>query len=68
MFTPFSGTCFGHVIFNACQYVTNDTKIEYGMKKINLMKTQVVLQKTTKNLRKRKQEWELACKDVRLFA
>jgi hypothetical protein len=39
------------------------------MKKINVIKTQVVLQKTTiwiKKSRKRKQEWELACKEVGL--
>jgi len=29
---PFNGTRFGHVMFKACQYATNDTKIRVGMK------------------------------------
>jgi hypothetical protein len=32
--TPFSGTCFGHVVFKECQYATNDIKIGVGMKEV----------------------------------
>jgi hypothetical protein len=31
---PFSGTYFGHVMFKACQYATNETNIGVGMKKV----------------------------------
>jgi len=31
---PFNGTHFGHVMFKACQYATNDTKIKAGMKEV----------------------------------
>ncbi len=32
--SPFSGTRFGHVMFKACQYAINDTKIGVGMKEV----------------------------------
>ncbi len=31
---PFSGTHFGHVMFKACQYATNDINIGVGMKEM----------------------------------
>jgi hypothetical protein len=44
--TPFSGTCFGHVVFKECQYATNDVKIGVGMKEMSVTRDQNALQKT----------------------
>jgi hypothetical protein len=38
--SPFSETCFGHVMFKACQYATNDNKVGVGMKEANLVYVQ----------------------------
>jgi hypothetical protein len=35
--SPFNGTYFGHVMFKACQYATNDNKVGVGMKKASLV-------------------------------
>jgi hypothetical protein len=32
--------CFGHIMFNAYQYVTNDEKATMGLKHINVKATQ----------------------------
>jgi hypothetical protein len=36
----YEGTCFGHVMFKACQYATNDDNIFVGLKIVNVKKTQ----------------------------
>jgi hypothetical protein len=67
--SPFSGTCFGYAISNACQHAINDIKLVVGMKEVNVAKAQNALQKTitwTKKLSKGRQEGELACKEVGL--
>ncbi len=33
--SPFSDTCFRHVIFKACKYAISDTRIKYMMKKVS---------------------------------
>jgi hypothetical protein len=53
----------------ACQHAINDTKLDVGMKEMNVAKTQYALQKTitwTQKLGKNKQKWKLACKEVGL--
>ncbi len=65
--TPFSGTCFGHVVFKECQYATNDITIGVGMKEVNVTEDQSALQKTitwTKKSGKGTQEWESTCKET----
>jgi hypothetical protein len=41
--SPFSGTCFGHVISNACQHAINDIKLGVGMKEVNVVEDQSAL-------------------------
>jgi hypothetical protein len=36
---PFNGTYFGYIMFEACQYAINDTKIGIGMKEVNVVET-----------------------------
>jgi hypothetical protein len=36
LFMVYEGTCFGHVMFKVCQYVTNDNKKIYGLKNVNV--------------------------------
>jgi hypothetical protein len=38
--SPFSETCFGHMMFRACQYATNDNKVGVGMKEASLVDVQ----------------------------
>ncbi len=67
--SPFSGTCFGHVMSNACQHAINDTKFGAGMKEVSVVEAQSALQKTIiwmKKLGKGKQKWELARKEIGL--
>ncbi len=61
---PFVGLCFGHAMFKATQYATNDTKMCVGFSKVNLKGVQTSLQNTiiwTKTPWKRKQEWKDSC-------
>jgi len=63
IFAPFNCIYFGHVMFKACQYATNDTDIGYG-KEVSVVKVQSALYKIIiwiKKLRKGRLEWELAC-------
>ncbi len=32
----YKGTCFGHIMFKACQYATNDEKVTTGLKQVNV--------------------------------
>ncbi len=60
----YEGTCFGHVMLKACQYVTNDEKVTTCLKHVNVKAIEGSLQKTTrwtKKLGKGRQEWEKAC-------
>ncbi len=41
--SPFLGLCFGHAMFKATQYATNDSKVCVGMIKVNLKKAQATL-------------------------
>jgi len=62
----YEGTCFRHVMFKVCQYVTNDDKISIGLKSVNVKDARAGLQKIitwTKKFRKGTQEWEWACYD-----
>jgi hypothetical protein len=36
----YEGTCFGHVMSKACQYVTNDDNIFVGLRNVNVKKIQ----------------------------
>jgi hypothetical protein len=52
MLWVYAGTYFGHVMFKACQYATNDDKVFTWMTLVNVKDFQVGLQKTityTKN-------------------
>jgi hypothetical protein len=40
------GTCFGHVMYKTCKYVTNDDKIPNGLMQMNVKDAQVTLQMT----------------------
>jgi hypothetical protein len=42
----YEGTCFGHVMFKACQYATNDNKVSKGLVLVNVKDVQAILQKT----------------------
>lgn len=44
--SPFIGICFGHIMFKACQYVANETKVGVEMKEVSLMEVQNSFQKT----------------------
>jgi hypothetical protein len=51
----YEGTCLGHVMSKACQYVTNDEKVFVGLRNVSVKEAQSGLQKTiswTKSLRK----------------
>ncbi len=63
--TPFSGTCFGHVVFKECQYATNDIKIgvEIFAKHFDLLLHSLLLTWTKKS-GKGTQEWESTCKET----
>jgi hypothetical protein len=41
----YEGTCFGHVMFKACQYVTYDDKVFVGLQHVSVKDVQVNLQK-----------------------
>jgi len=59
----YEGSCFDHVMSNACQYATNDDKF-LGLKLLNVENVQINLQKLitwTKILRKGRLEWEKMC-------
>jgi len=60
----YKGMCFGHIMFKAYQYVTNDEKVITSLKQVNVKAAQRNLQKIitwTKKSEKGKQEWERAC-------
>lgn len=38
------GTCFGHVMYKTCKYVTNDHKISKGLMQVNVRDAQATLQ------------------------
>jgi hypothetical protein len=40
IFRVYEGTCFGHVMFNACQYATNDDKIFVGLEHMSVKDAQ----------------------------
>jgi hypothetical protein len=67
--SPYSGTCFGHILSKVSQHATNDEKVCKGMKKVSVKKAQGTLQKTimwTKKSGKGRQEWVKACVEVGL--
>jgi hypothetical protein len=39
IFRIYEGTCFGHVVSKASQYVTNDDKIFVGLKNVSVKKS-----------------------------
>jgi hypothetical protein len=39
-------TCFGHVMYKACNYVTNDDKISKGLMQVSVKDAQATLQMT----------------------
>jgi len=41
----YEGTCFGHVLFKACQYATNDDKVSMGLSQVSVKDAQTCLQK-----------------------
>jgi hypothetical protein len=43
--SPFSGTCFGHVMSKACQHAIHDTKLGVKMKEVSVVEAQNALQK-----------------------
>ncbi len=56
--------CFGHIMFKAYQYATNDEKVTTSLKQVSVKAAQGNLQKTitwTKKSGKGRQEWERAC-------
>ncbi len=60
----YEGTCFGHIMFKAYQYATNDEKVTTSLKQVNVKVAQGNLPKTitwTKKSRKRRHAWERAC-------
>jgi hypothetical protein len=42
----YEGICFGHVMYKACQYATNDNKISTRLRSVNAKDAHVGLQKT----------------------
>jgi hypothetical protein len=36
----YEGTCFGHVMFKACQYATNDEIFYVGLRNVNVKEAQ----------------------------
>jgi hypothetical protein len=44
----YKGTCFGHIMFKASHYVTNDEKVIIGLKQVSVKVAQGNLQKTIK--------------------
>jgi len=41
----YEDTCFGHVLFKACQYATNDDKVFMGLRQVSVKDAQIGLQK-----------------------
>jgi hypothetical protein len=67
--TPFSSTCFGHVMSKVCQYATNEKKVSQCMKEVYLNDAQSIFQKLiiwTKKSSKGRQEWEVPCIETNL--
>jgi hypothetical protein len=69
MLWVYEGTYFGHVMFKACQYATNDDKVSTLYTLVNVKDFQTGLQKTitwTKNQGKggksgRRHAWIVGC-------
>jgi hypothetical protein len=62
--TPYSRTCFGHVMSKVCQHATTDEKVCTSMKKVSVKVAQAKLQSTitwTKKSGLGRQEWAKAC-------
>jgi hypothetical protein len=36
----YEGTCFGHVMSKACQYMTNDNKVLVGLRNVSVQESQ----------------------------
>jgi len=41
----YEGTCFGCMLFKACQYATNDDKVSMGLSQVSVKDAQTCLQK-----------------------
>jgi hypothetical protein len=39
----YEGTCFGCVLFKACQYATNDDKVSMGLSQVSVKDAQTCL-------------------------
>ncbi len=48
----YEGTCFGHVMSNACEYVTNDDKVFVGLEHVNVKDAQASLLKAITLIKK----------------
>jgi hypothetical protein len=46
IFRVYEGKCFGHVMSNACEYVTNDDKAFVGLEHVSVKDAQASLLKT----------------------
>jgi len=49
------GTCFGHEMYKACKYVTNDDKISKGLMQVSVKDAQATLQMTIAQTKKIKE-------------
>jgi hypothetical protein len=47
----YEGTCFGHIMFKVCQYVTNDDKVFIGLKSVSVKDAQVGCRKNLPRLK-----------------
>ena len=68
---PYLGTCFEHVMSNACQYGTNDNIVCVGMTCVSLKDAHVALQKISTWIKKSSKgriEWDKACVEAWLSA
>jgi hypothetical protein len=68
---PFVGSCFGHAMSKANQYLTNKNNVCVGFSKVSLKEVQFSLQKTITWINvfgKGRQEWKKSCSVGRLFA
>ncbi|KAG0556897.1 hypothetical protein KC19_11G087000 [Ceratodon purpureus] len=66
---PYSGTCFGHVMFKACENATTDEKVCSRMREVSIDTAIATLKKTiswTTTSENRKQDWLKACVDAGL--
>jgi hypothetical protein len=51
-FRVYEGTCFGHVMSSACEYVTNDDKVFVGLEHVSVKDAQTSLLKTITSTKK----------------